>query len=288
MPKRAMGAPYLRVVLLGMLGTAGPDPPAHAGPSGLSHGARKPRAPGCQGTNCTPGWSGPLPSPLRRRRRVWGKRTTLRGRKSRGASSGSDACSEKTEDGEREARDDTSCHSLSCLLWIRSVMSSPGGSFKRYCTASSRVRFWKLVSFACRGKTLRHDPPVGQRDGVPAGSWGLQGGRGSLPPKCLPQAPGDPGDSPSGWHLHPAGCQHSAGDRTGYLQDLVPFLDALAVGRAPLLYTRHEDAHVVPASQPQPHALGLHELHDPGVGAVPATGEAAVSPAVRQGHAGGH
>ena len=142
-----------------------------------------------------------------RRRRVWGKRTILWGRKSHGVLSSSDACSEKTEDGERQARDDTSCHSLSCLLWIRSVISSPGGRFKRYCTASSRVRFWKLVSFTCRGKTLRRDPPVGQRDRVPAGSWGHQcpgqGGRGNW---SLPQPLGDPGDSPSGWHLHPDGC----------------------------------------------------------------------------------
>lgn len=57
-----------------------------------------------------------------------------------------------------------------------------------------------------------------------------------------------------------------------YLQDLVPFLDALAVGRAPLLHTRHEDAHVVPTSQPQPHAPGLHKLHHSGVRTVPARG----------------
>jgi len=60
----------------------------------------------------------------------------------------------------------------------------------------------------------------------------------------------------------------------GYLQDLVPFPDALAVGRAPLLHARHEDAHVVPAGQPQPNALRLHEAHNPGVSAVPATGTA--------------
>lgn len=57
-----------------------------------------------------------------------------------------------------------------------------------------------------------------------------------------------------------------------YLQDLVPFPDALALSRAPLLHARHEDAHVVPPSQAQPSALGLHKVHDPGVGAVPVGG----------------
>lgn len=59
----------------------------------------------------------------------------------------------------------------------------------------------------------------------------------------------------------------------GYLQDLVTFPNPLAVSQAPLLHAGHEDSHIVATRQPQPHALGLHKLHDPGVGAVPATGK---------------
>lgn len=76
---------------------------------------------------------------------MWERRAAPRGH--RGKPSISDACSEKTEEGKAQAQDESSHHSLSCLLWVHSVMSSPGGRLMRYSTASSRVRFWKLVSF---------------------------------------------------------------------------------------------------------------------------------------------
>lgn len=98
-----------------------------------------------------------------------GRRTTLWGRKSRGKSSSSDACLGETEDGEAQAQDEAGHHSLSCLLWVHIVMSSPGGNFMRYSTASSRVRFWKLVSFTCRGKALGHGPTGGTKGVGPSG-----------------------------------------------------------------------------------------------------------------------
>lgn len=83
------------------------------------------------------------------------------------------------------------------------------------------------------------------------------------------QTRGDGFQTQEGWGR--SGC-NSVWSRSSprYLQDLVSFPETLAVSRAPLLHTRHEDAHVVPTSQPQPDALGLHEVHDPGISAVPA------------------
>ena len=53
-----------------------------------------------------------------------------------------------------------------------------------------------------------------------------------------------------------------------HLQDLIPFLDALPVGRAACLHPGYEDAHVVAAGQPQANTRALGEAHDTSVGAV--------------------
>lgn len=100
---------------------------------------------------------------------MWEEGPPCGGRKGLGKSSSSDACSEETEDGEAQAQDEPGRHSLSCLLWVHSVMSSPGSRLMRYSTASSRVRFWKLVSFTCRGKALRHGPTGGMESAGTSG-----------------------------------------------------------------------------------------------------------------------
>lgn len=188
----------------------------------------------------------------------------------------SPACPEETEDGEAQVQDEPVHHSLSCLLWVHSVTSSPGGRAMRYSTASSRVRFWKLVSFTCHRKALGHD--------LASRTEGMGTSRG--PRDISAQSRVGEGTGPchlGGDTLGRYWTQKSWGQSRcssiwsifspGYLQDLVTFPDALAVSQAPLLHARHEDAHIVPTRQPQPHTLGLHKPHDPGVGAVPAMGK---------------
>lgn len=106
----------------------------------------------------------------------------------------------RQEDGEAQAQDEAGRHSLSCLLCVRSVMSSPGGSLMRNSTASSRVRFWKLVSFTCHGKALRHGPNGEMED--PVGVPGTAAPRAGWETELVPvtQVPattsGSPGEGP--------------------------------------------------------------------------------------------
>lgn len=57
-----------------------------------------------------------------------------------------------------------------------------------------------------------------------------------------------------------------------HLQNLISLLDALPVSRAALLHPRHEDAHVIAPSQPQPDGCAFGKADHPGVGAVPGRG----------------
>lgn len=54
-----------------------------------------------------------------------------------------------------------------------------------------------------------------------------------------------------------------------HLQNLVSFLNALPIGRAPFLHPRDEDAHVIAPSQLQPYVGALDEADQSGIGAVP-------------------
>lgn len=65
-----------------------------------------------------------------------------------------------------------------------------------------------------------------------------------------------------------------------HLQDLIPFLDALPVGRAACLHPGYEDAHVVAAGQPQTNTRALGEAHHTSVGAVAAREGGAIRPEV--------
>lgn len=138
----------------------------------------------------------------------------------------------QTEDGEARALNEPGHHSLSCLLWVHSVTSSPGGRAMRYSTASSRVRFWKLVSFTCHRKALGRGPAsrtegMGTSRGPSDSSAQGRVGEGTDP--C------HPGGDTLGryWTQNKWGQSRCSSIWSifslRYLQDLVTFPNALAV-----------------------------------------------------------
>lgn len=314
--KECPGTPYLHVVLLGTLGTAGLGPTAHSGHFKLIHRARNPPAPGCHKRHSRIIQCAPITS-QGERRMAWGRRITLWGRKSCGELS-SPMLTQKRW---RDMSPGSHQPSLTVRLALdpqRDVLTRRELHEVLHRLLAGQVLETGVVHL--HGKAPRRVPPVGWRAWVPAWSQGLRAGGGlgvgGGTGLCYPSACHNPWVTLRMVPLAPAPCwvlaqcwgqdhplQHclemmlsgrspnsmrGIGHRTDrdkpgikassatptarYLQDLVPFLDALAVSRASLLHTRHEDAHVVPTSQLQPHAPGLHKLHNSGVRTVPAKG----------------